>query len=152
MYTLKIWDLTIGDGEELRPNGRIEMHYTLWREDGELFSSSRLTKRSVKTGFDLVHDKFPGMAEGMLGMREGGIRRIEIQAGLAYGAVSVPEKLDPNVALFCEVELVDVITKEEEAAARIAKRPTAPPTVGPKPADKTDGKIAKPKEEKKTIK
>ena len=152
VYTLKIWDLTVGDGVELRPDGKIEMHYTLWREDGELYSTSRLKNISIKTGFDVLHSRGPGMAEGMLGMREGGIRRIEIPSGMAFGAVGIPDKVEPNVALVCEVELVDVITEEEEAADRIAKPPTAPPTVGPKPADKTDGKIAKPKEEKKTIK
>jgi FKBP-type peptidyl-prolyl cis-trans isomerase len=51
----------------------------------------------------------PGFRDGIVGMREGGERRITIPSELGYGSRGVPQaRIPPNATLVFDVELLEV--------------------------------------------
>ncbi len=50
----------------------------------------------------------PGWDQGIVGMKEGGRRRLTIPADLAYGAAGAPPAIGPDETLIFIVDLVEV--------------------------------------------
>ena len=48
----------------------------------------------------------PGWDQGVVGMKEGGRRKLIIPADLAYGAQGFPPDIPPNAALIFDIDLV----------------------------------------------
>jgi FKBP-type peptidyl-prolyl cis-trans isomerase len=104
---LRYQDLTLGDGEEARPGMMVQMHYTGWLADGTKFQSSLDSGRPF--AFQLGRGKvIAGWDKGVAGMREGGRRKLEIPAKLAYGRRGHPPLIPENADLVFEVELLAV--------------------------------------------
>jgi FKBP-type peptidyl-prolyl cis-trans isomerase len=101
---LKIKDMKIGDGAEVKPGQRVWAYYTGWLTNGNVFDSSR--KRGEAIDFSL-NEVIKGWTDGIPGMKVGGIRKLYIPADLAYGAQGRPG-IPPNSPLIFEVEIVDV--------------------------------------------
>lgn len=83
---LKKVDLTVGEGSEVKAGDCVEIlyHGTL-AKDAKAFSggsnySEGVPYRSVTTGF------VPGFAEGIVGMKVGGERQVQIPSDQAYGS------------------------------------------------------------------
>jgi len=102
---LKIEDIKIGTGEEVRNGDTVTVHYTGRLTNGTVFDSSvgrqpfttRIGEGQVIEGWD----------KGILGMKVGGIRRLVIPPDLAYGqqgAGSIP----PNATLVFDIELLKI--------------------------------------------
>ena len=90
-----------GDGGE-HPKGRsrVQVHYTGWTTDGEMFDTSHKLQRSAWFKQDEV---IRGWKEGIQLMTRGEVRRFWIPENLAYkGAPGKPEGM-----LVFEVELLD---------------------------------------------
>jgi FKBP-type peptidyl-prolyl cis-trans isomerase len=104
---LKYQDLTVGTGAEATPGRRITVHYTGWLTDGTKFDSSvdRGQPYTLTLGAGEV---IQGWDQGIVGMKVGGKRRLEIPPQLAYGERGFPPVIPPNSTLIFEVELVDV--------------------------------------------
>ncbi|HVS15254.1 MAG TPA: FKBP-type peptidyl-prolyl cis-trans isomerase [Thermoanaerobaculia bacterium] len=104
---LRYQDLEVGDGEEARPGMMAQMHYTGWLADGTRFQSSLDSGRpfSFQLGRGQV---IQGWDRGVVGMREGGRRKLEIPAKLAYGRHGRPPLIPQNADLMFEVELLTV--------------------------------------------
>jgi FKBP-type peptidyl-prolyl cis-trans isomerase FkpA len=102
---LYIQDVEVGDGPIARRTSRVWIHYVGWLPDGTVFDASmggdpfhlRLGEREVIRGW----------SEGISGMRRGGIRRIVVRPGLAYGS-SRRGDIPPGATLVFRLELVDV--------------------------------------------
>ncbi len=75
---------TIAEGTGARPAAadRVQVHYTGWLADGQVFDSS--DARGEPTTFG-VGDVIAGWQEGLQLMKEGGTCRLTIPAALAYG-------------------------------------------------------------------
>jgi FKBP-type peptidyl-prolyl cis-trans isomerase FkpA len=100
-------DTQPGTGEEAEAGRHVVVHYTGHLPDGSVFDSS------VERGdpFDLVLGTgavIGGWEEGLLGMREGGRRRLVIPPALAYGAGGRPPVIPPESTLIFDVELLQV--------------------------------------------
>lgn len=106
VYALQYVDIEVGTGPEVLPGRKVTVHYTGWLKDNTKFDSShdRSTPLEVVVGAGRV---IKGWDHGLVGMREGGKRRLIIPHALAYGdnaRGSIPPKSD----LTFDVELIRV--------------------------------------------
>ena len=99
-------DVEVGDGAEATNGSIIRVHYTGSLEDGTEFDSSRGGEPFTFTlgGGQVIQ----GWEEGIVGMREGGIRNLTICPDMAYGASGFPPAIPPDATLTFEVELLRV--------------------------------------------
>ena len=104
---VKTVDLSAGDGEEVKQGDCVELlfHGTL-AKDGKAFQGgSNYAEgepyRSETTGF------VPGFAQGLVGMRVGGERQIQIPSDLGYGAQASGE-IPANSDLVFTVRVVRI--------------------------------------------
>jgi FKBP-type peptidyl-prolyl cis-trans isomerase FkpA len=99
-------DVTIGTGTVAELGRHVEVHYRGWLSDGTAFDSSY--ERNEPIDFVLgTGAVIPGWEEGIVGMREGGRRRLVIPPALAYGRDGAGE-IPPYATLVFETELVQV--------------------------------------------
>ena len=106
---LRYKDLVVGTGATAKPDERVEIQYTGWLRDGKQFDSSKdrdLPFTLLLNGKDVI----PGMDEGILGMKVGGVRKLVIPYKLAYGEYGRPPKVPPYADLTFDIELVGVYT------------------------------------------
>jgi FKBP-type peptidyl-prolyl cis-trans isomerase len=98
--------LAPGDGDEAKKGDKIQVHFVGTLLDGGVFDSSRA--RGAPFSFWVGEGQVvPGLDQGLLGMREGELRRLTIPPALGYGLEAKP-KIPPNSTLVFEVELLDV--------------------------------------------
>jgi len=101
-------DLTLGQGTVARRNSRVEVHYDLSLNHGEILQSA------VRTTFRLGERRVvPGLEYGVEGMREGGERRIRVGPHLAYRDQGVPGLIPPNAVLVFHVYLLRVFQQND---------------------------------------
>jgi FKBP-type peptidyl-prolyl cis-trans isomerase len=102
-------DTEIGDGDVAEVGDSVTVFYTGWLPDGSEFDTNR--DDDVVIGFTIGEPGIiAGFVEGVLGMREGGARKLVIPPHLGYGSRgrgAVP----PNSTLVFEVELVAIIPR-----------------------------------------
>ncbi len=105
---LEIEDIVVGDGNEAKKGDTVEVHYVgTLRKNGKQFDSSEgkppfrftIGTGGVIKGWDL----------GVVGMKEGGRRKLVIPARLAYGSQSPSPDIPPNSDLVFEVQLIRII-------------------------------------------
>lgn len=102
---LRTWTVTPGSGTAVKTGDQITADYTGFLTNGTVFDSSAKSGK-LSTTLDSSH-LIPGFAEGMVGMKPGETRRIDIPANLAYGA-NPPQGsiIPPNSELVFEVTLI----------------------------------------------
>lgn len=104
---MKVTDHEIGNGAEAQAGKTVSVHYTGTLTDGSKFDSS--LDRGQPFTFQLgAGNVIRGWDEGLVGMKVGGKRRLEIPPEMAYGARGFPPVIPPNSPLIFEVELVSV--------------------------------------------
>jgi len=105
---LVITDLIEGSGPEVTPGTTVQAHYVgvAW-STGEEFDASwnRGSTLDFPVGVGMV---IKGWDQGLLGMKVGGRRRLEIPSDLAYGAAGAGGAIGPNEALIFVVDLMGV--------------------------------------------
>ncbi len=105
---LVITDLIEGTGTEVKAGNTVSTHYVgvAW-STGEEFDASwnRGTPLDFTAGIGQV---IAGWDQGLIGMKVGGRRRLEIPAHLAYGHRGAPPVIGPDEALIFVVDLVAV--------------------------------------------
>ena len=109
---LEIIDLKVGEGKEAVKGALITTHYTGWLEDGTKFDSSidrgNYFETVIGTGRVIK-----GWDQGIMGMKVGGKRKLFVPAHLAYGERQVGSVIKPNSNLVFEIELLNVLTRDE---------------------------------------
>ncbi|MFC5695861.1 FKBP-type peptidyl-prolyl cis-trans isomerase [Pseudomonas sp. GCM10022186] len=109
---LQITDIQLGDGKEVVKGALITTHYRGTLEDGTEFDSSYargkpfqcvIGTRRVIRGWDI----------GLMGMKVGGKRKLFVPAHLAYGERQVGDHIKPNSNLLFEIELLEVLTRDD---------------------------------------
>ena len=105
-----ITDLVIGNGTTAAKGALITYNYTGTLEDGSKFDSSYDHGRPLEI---VLSSKklIQGFYLGMLGMKEGGRRKILVPAALGYGE-QVKPRIPANSNLIFEVELIQVLNRE----------------------------------------
>ncbi|WP_454913428.1 FKBP-type peptidyl-prolyl cis-trans isomerase [Stutzerimonas chloritidismutans] len=109
---LLVEDIQLGDGKAVVKGALITTQYRGTLSDGTLFDSSYErgkpfqcvigTGRVIK-GWDI----------GLMGMRVGGKRRLFVPAQLGYGERQVGAHIPPNSDLHFEIELLEVLTRDD---------------------------------------
>jgi len=97
---VRIWDVTTGTGNTLANGSTFTATYTGYLTNGTIFDSGTLTNSTVGSGL------ITGFSTGLVGMKVGGNRRIDIPADQAYGA-NPPSgsNIPPNARLVFDVTL-----------------------------------------------
>lgn len=114
-YSMKYFDIKEGDGPSPTIDSNIKMHFSIFLEDGTLLQSSRSRDEPLQTGLGRL--PWAGWLEGVLTMKEGGIRQIHIPPGLGPNRAGAPQ-VPANSTIVVEMELIDV---ENPSAAESPK-------------------------------
>ncbi|MBC7752139.1 MAG: FKBP-type peptidyl-prolyl cis-trans isomerase [Candidatus Saccharibacteria bacterium] len=108
---LEIFDLIVGEGKTCVKGALITTQYKGTLEDGTVFDSSYdrgqpfqcvIGTRRVIQGWD----------QGLMGMKVGGKRKLLVPAHLGYGERQMG-KIQPNSNLIFEIELLEVLTRDD---------------------------------------
>lgn len=109
---LQVEDLLVGEGKAVVKGALITAHYSGFLEDGSKFDSSHDRGKPFQCviGTGRV---IKGWDQGLMGMRVGGRRRLFVPAHLAYGERQVGALIKPHSNLVFEIELLEVLTRDD---------------------------------------
>lgn len=109
---LQITDIQLGEGKAIVKGALITAHYTGWLEDGTKFDSSHDRGQPFQCviGTGRV---IKGWDQGLIGMKVGGKRKLFVPAHLAYGERQMGAVIKANSNLVFEIELLEVLTRDE---------------------------------------
>ena len=98
-------DVIVGKGKQAKDGDKVSVQYV-----GQLYDNGKEFDSSWKRGqaFDVTlgaGQVIKGWDAGLVGMRQGGRRRLIIPADLAYGAAGSPPTIPANSALVFDVDL-----------------------------------------------
>lgn len=108
---LKWRDKVVGKGTEAKMQMPVKCHYTVWLSDstgakGKLVQTSKESQPYQCTiGVRLIS----GWSEGMVGMKEGGIRELIVHPGIGYGAQAKGDMIPANSTLYFEIEFLNEV-------------------------------------------
>jgi peptidylprolyl isomerase len=105
---LVVQDLIVGKGKRAKAGDMVKVQYVgVLFNNGKQFDASWQGSRPGP-GFDFplgAGQVIPGWDQGVVGMREGGRRKLIIPADLAYGAQGFPPDIPPDAALIFDIDL-----------------------------------------------
>jgi len=105
--TLQKTDLKVGTGKEAKKGDNVTVHYRGTLTNGKQFDASY--DRGEPFSFPLGGGQvIQGWDEGVVGMKEGGKRKLVIPSEMGYGAHGAGADIPPNATLVFEVELLKV--------------------------------------------
>lgn len=105
---LQVTDEVVGTGAAAQPGDKVTVNYVGSLTNGQVFDASA-NHGNVGFTFTLGGGQvIKGWDQGIVGMKEGGKRKLVIPADLAYGNQAVGNVIPANSALVFEVELVKV--------------------------------------------
>lgn len=110
---VKVEDVKVGQGKAAADGDLLLVTYRGTLRDGKVFDSNDGADGkpfAVKLGAGGV---IRGWEQGLLGMKVGGIRKLDIPAVLAYGSREMPG-IPANSDLLFEIKLLDMVPKGEE--------------------------------------
>lgn len=109
---LQIEDIVHGDGKAVVKGALITTHYRGQLEDGTTFDSSHERGKPFQCviGTGRV---IKGWDQGLMGMRVGGKRKLFVPSHLAYGERQIGEHIKPNSNLLFEIEVLEVLTRDD---------------------------------------
>jgi peptidylprolyl isomerase len=109
---LQVVDIRLGDGKEAVKGALITTQYEGYLEDGTQFDSSYDRGKPflcvIGTGRVIK-----GWDQGLMGMKVGGKRKLFVPAHLAYGERQIGARIKPNSNLIFEIELLEVLTRDD---------------------------------------
>ncbi len=118
---LDVLDRVVGQGPAAKEGQCLTLLYTGWLENGHKFGSSIDENKSY--GFHLnVGQEIEGWHKGIRGMRVGGVRRLIIPPGLAYGNTG-KDPIPPNATVIYEIELLGIADLPEGATCKGSELP-----------------------------
>lgn len=108
---LQIMDMKEGTGRTVVKGALIVCHYRGTLKDGSVFDSSYDHGRPFQTVIG-VGRVIKGWDQGLMGMKEGGVRKLFVPSHLAYGERE-KGKIRPHSDLVFEIELLECRPREE---------------------------------------
>jgi FKBP-type peptidyl-prolyl cis-trans isomerase len=110
---LKIEEIKVGEGKEVKSGDTISINYKGTLLDGTEFDSSYKRNKPFETKIG-VGQVIKGWDQGIIGLKEGGKRKLTIPSNLAYGAKG-QGGIPANSALIFEVELMGIKDETKQA-------------------------------------
>lgn len=110
---LQYEELESGHGEIVKESGTPQIQYVGKFLDGKVFSSSKESGGAITIPLDHT---IPGFSKGLVGMKEGGKRRLFIHPDLGYGTSG---HLPPNSLLVFDVEIVKAQAETDEPQVEV---------------------------------
>ncbi|MDX2065726.1 MAG: FKBP-type peptidyl-prolyl cis-trans isomerase [Fimbriimonadaceae bacterium] len=113
---LKIEDVRPGKGDPVKAGDLCYVRYRGTLADGTEFDSNYAKDKplfSFRAG--PTGQVIEGWKEGIIGMKEGGERKLSIPWSKAYGEAGSPPKIGPKTDLFFKIELQRVVREGEES-------------------------------------
>ena len=109
---LRIEDIQVGEGKAAVKGALITTQYRGFLEDGSSFDSSYERGKPFQCviGTGRV---IKGWDQGLMGMREGGKRKLWVPAALAYGERGMGTRVPADANLIFEIELLEVLTRDD---------------------------------------
>ena len=105
-------DVIVGTGAQAKSGDKVSVQYVgVLFDGGEEFDTSWTSDTKAGTPFEFTLGSgqvIAGWDQGVVGMKEGGRRRLLIPADLAYGEAGSPPKIPANAALVFDVDLKKV--------------------------------------------
>lgn len=108
---LQVEDIQLGDGKAVVKGALITTQYRGWLEDGSSFDSSYDRGKPFQCVIG-TRRVIQGWDQGLMGMKVGGKRKLWVPAHLGYGERQVGA-IPPNSNLIFEIELLEVLTRDE---------------------------------------
>ena len=106
---LKIKEKNLGTGSPIEIGDLILYHYDCYYPQGELLHSSR--EREPIQSCAGSRDLCVGISQGLIGMKVGGSRTIEVPPQLTHVERKIWKDLGENIVLRYEVEIIEIIKK-----------------------------------------
>jgi len=106
---LKIREKNQGLGTPIAVGDLVSYHYDCYYPQGELIHSSR--KNEPMQSYAGSRDLCVGISQGLIGMKEGGSRIIEVPPQLTHVERKIWRQLPENIVLRYEVEIIEIIQK-----------------------------------------
>lgn len=102
---LQIIDFEVGEGPMPTKDSHVAVMYSAFLDDGTCFDSTYRSGQPLPISF--AEDKLiAGWFEGLLTMREGGLRKLIIPPFLAYGDKGFRNVVPPGATITYDIELV----------------------------------------------
>ncbi len=111
---LKKTELVVGKGAEAATGDRLYVRYIGRLRNGSIIDSNTKEGSQPYTFVLGLRQVVPGWDQGLVGMKVGGQRKLEIPYMLAYGDYSPNERIPAKADLFFEIELLDIVIIGEE--------------------------------------
>lgn len=92
-------DIKVGDGDKITDASSYSAYYIGWTPDGAIFDSSIEGESLVAPLSVTPGGVIQGWADGVVGMKTGGVRELTIPSDLAYGATGSGDNIGPNTPL-----------------------------------------------------
>lgn len=108
---LTIEDIETGSGKETQKGALLVVEYIGKLTDGTVFDTSKNKGRPFEFVFGTGR-VIKGWDQGLVGMRAGGKRKLQVPAALGYGERQIGSIIPPNSDLFFEIELLEVRTRD----------------------------------------
>lgn len=108
---LEITDLVIGNGKETSRGALLIAQYEGFLSDGTKFDSSYDKGRPFQFVFGTGR-VIKGWDLGLVGMKEGGKRKLFVPSQLAYGERQIGDIIPPHSDLIFHIELLEVRTRD----------------------------------------
>jgi peptidylprolyl isomerase len=105
--SLQVTDVVVGTGTAVEVGDSITVHYVGMLADGTVFDAS--ANHGGPAVFSIgVGQVIAGWDQGLIGMKEGGKRKLVIPSDLGYGSRGFGNVIPPDATLTFEIELVKV--------------------------------------------
>ena len=109
MCEVSRWGSIYGDSDkEVEINDKVDVDYTGWLQDGCIFDSTYPRGSSAKFRIG-VGQVIKGWDDGLIGMKEGEVRRLNIGYEFAYGEEGIPGVIPEKSTLIFEIKLNKII-------------------------------------------
>ena len=107
MNNLKITDVVVGTGAEVKNGDTVNVLYTGSLDDGTVFDASS-RHGNQPFSFTIPGQVIQGWNLGLIGMKVGGKRDLVIPPELGYGASGYSGAIPPNATLHFTIELLSI--------------------------------------------
>jgi peptidylprolyl isomerase len=108
---LIITDIQIGTGQEIKKGALVFAHYQGFLADGTKFDSSYDKGKPFQFVFGTGR-VIKGWDQGLIGIKEGGKRKLFVPSHLAYGERQIGNIIPPHSDLSFEIEVIEIRNRE----------------------------------------